>query len=277
MERLRGVPGLNVSDFGTRRRHSFLWQEYVVNAMRDVLGDSFAGTSNTFLAYKHDLEAIGTNAHELPMAMAALADNDDEIAHRAVPLARALAADLPGRAADPPARHLRHHAVPAQTRPTGSPTGPASASTARTPSSPATNTSPGSSAAAAIRARSASSLPTHSTSSHPRPARLLRRPSSQRRQSPCELSLAPAIFSTPRRWTPDRRIRFSAGWGTLLTNDFRNCNPQGNESISIPSAWSANSAKSMAAPPSSSRTTTPKPWALPKKSSATAKSSARKA
>ena len=33
MERLRGVPGLNVSDFGTRRRHSFLWQEYVVNSM----------------------------------------------------------------------------------------------------------------------------------------------------------------------------------------------------------------------------------------------------
>ena len=41
MERLRGVPGLNVSDFGTRRRHSFLWQEYVVNAMSDVLGSQF--------------------------------------------------------------------------------------------------------------------------------------------------------------------------------------------------------------------------------------------
>ncbi|MGH9583575.1 MAG: nicotinate phosphoribosyltransferase, partial [Bryobacteraceae bacterium] len=30
IERLRGVHGLKVSDFGTRRRHSFLWQEYVV-------------------------------------------------------------------------------------------------------------------------------------------------------------------------------------------------------------------------------------------------------
>jgi nicotinate phosphoribosyltransferase len=70
---------LNVSDFGTRRRHSFLWHEYVVKAMSDVLGASFAGSSNTYLAYKHDLEAIGTNAHELPMALAALAESDEEL------------------------------------------------------------------------------------------------------------------------------------------------------------------------------------------------------
>src|SRR5215475_8878619 len=50
MARLRGVPGLSVSDFGTRRRHSFLWQEYVVKAMSDVLGANFKGTSNTYLA-----------------------------------------------------------------------------------------------------------------------------------------------------------------------------------------------------------------------------------
>ena len=79
MERLRGVPKLSVSDFGTRRRHSFLWQEYVVIAMRDVLGSNFAGSSNTYLSYKHDLEAIGTNAHELPMALAALANDEEEL------------------------------------------------------------------------------------------------------------------------------------------------------------------------------------------------------
>ena len=79
MERLRGVPDLSISDFGTRRRHSFLWHEYVVNAMRDTLGASFTGTSNAYLAYKHDLEAIGTNGHELPMAMAALARDDEEL------------------------------------------------------------------------------------------------------------------------------------------------------------------------------------------------------
>ncbi len=74
IEKLQAVPDLRVSDFGTRRRHSFLWQEYAVQAMRTSLGEErFTGTSNTALAYKHDLEAIGTNAHELPMAMAALA------------------------------------------------------------------------------------------------------------------------------------------------------------------------------------------------------------
>jgi len=81
IEKLQNVPGLMVSDFGTRRRHSFLWQEYAVDAMRVALGPRFTGTSNTALAYKHDLEAIGTNAHELPMAMAAMASRgtDEEL------------------------------------------------------------------------------------------------------------------------------------------------------------------------------------------------------
>jgi nicotinate phosphoribosyltransferase len=79
MERLRAVSDLHVSDFGTRRRHSFLWQEYVVNAMTATLGQGFTGTSNSYLAYKLDLEAIGTNAHELPMGLAAMARNDEEL------------------------------------------------------------------------------------------------------------------------------------------------------------------------------------------------------
>ena len=79
IELLRAVPEVRISEFGTRRRHSFLWQEYVVQVMRVALGASLSGTSNTFLAQKHDLEAMGTNAHELPMAMAALADDDEEL------------------------------------------------------------------------------------------------------------------------------------------------------------------------------------------------------
>src|SRR6202790_1754238 len=76
IEGLRGVPNLSVADFGTRRRHSFLWQEYVVEAMATNLGSGFTGTSNAFLAHKHDLESIGTNAHEIPMVLAALAPDD---------------------------------------------------------------------------------------------------------------------------------------------------------------------------------------------------------
>ena len=79
IERLRGVPDLMVADFGTRRRHSFLWQEYVVIAMAANLGAAFTGTSNAFLAHKHDLEAIGTNAHEIPMVLAALAPDDEAL------------------------------------------------------------------------------------------------------------------------------------------------------------------------------------------------------
>ena len=81
IERLRAVPEVRISEFGTRRRHSFLWQEYVVQAMRATLGDSLSGSSNAFLAYKHDMEAMGTNAHELPMALAALAGADDAALH----------------------------------------------------------------------------------------------------------------------------------------------------------------------------------------------------
>ena len=42
---------------GTRRRHSFLWHEYMLLAMHYTLGKSPTGSSNTYLAYKHDPEA----------------------------------------------------------------------------------------------------------------------------------------------------------------------------------------------------------------------------
>ncbi len=72
IDRLRGIRGLNFTDFGTRRRHSFLWQDYVVQALKAQLPGIFMGTSNVLLAMRHDLEAKGTNAHELPMVLAAL-------------------------------------------------------------------------------------------------------------------------------------------------------------------------------------------------------------
>jgi nicotinate phosphoribosyltransferase len=79
VERLRPLEGLRISDFGTRRRHSFLWQRWCVEALKEGLGDNFAGTSNVLLAMDSDLEAIGTNAHELPMVLAALAESDADL------------------------------------------------------------------------------------------------------------------------------------------------------------------------------------------------------
>ncbi|HEX8669757.1 MAG TPA: nicotinate phosphoribosyltransferase [Allosphingosinicella sp.] len=78
LERLAQLEELNLTDFGTRRRHGFLWQEHCVLTAREVLGEGFTGTSNAYLAMKHGLEAKGTNAHELPMALAALCAPGDD-------------------------------------------------------------------------------------------------------------------------------------------------------------------------------------------------------
>lgn len=83
VERLAHWPNLRLSDFGTRRRHSFLWHRWCVEALKEKLGKSFIGSSNVLLAMDTDLEAIGTNAHELPMVYAALAR--DERALRGAP------------------------------------------------------------------------------------------------------------------------------------------------------------------------------------------------
>ena len=80
VETLRDLKGLAIADFGTRRRHSFLWQDWCVQAMTEGLGNAFVGTSNCLIAKDRDLEAIGTNAHELPMVYAALAESDQELA-----------------------------------------------------------------------------------------------------------------------------------------------------------------------------------------------------
>ena len=76
VETLRDLPTLRLADFGTRRRHSFLWQDWCVQAMREGLGEHFVGTSNCLIAMRREMEAIGTNAHELPMVYSALAEDD---------------------------------------------------------------------------------------------------------------------------------------------------------------------------------------------------------
>ena len=80
VERLRSVEDLRIADFGTRRRHSFMWQDWCVQAMIEGLGEKFVGTSNCLIAMRREVEAIGTNAHELPMVYAALAEGDAALA-----------------------------------------------------------------------------------------------------------------------------------------------------------------------------------------------------
>jgi nicotinate phosphoribosyltransferase len=51
-------------DFGTRRRFSREWHEEVVKRLATEMPRYFKGSSNTHLAHKYNLAAIGTMAHE---------------------------------------------------------------------------------------------------------------------------------------------------------------------------------------------------------------------
>src|SRR5215469_12169892 len=229
MMRLRGVPDLSLSDFGTRRRHSFLWQEYVVKAMSDVLGPAFKGTSNTYLAYKHDLEAIGTNAHELPMALAAMAKTDEELKasqYRLLELwqqtyqgellillpdtfgttqfldnAPDWVANWTGQRADSKNPFVAGDEYIAWLEARG-----------RDPRQKLFMASD------SLDVDEILSLNAHF-------AGIVRNGA-----SPADFHDA-SDFLDNKKWLPERRIRFSAGWGTLLTNDFRDCNPRGDDAF----------------------------------------------
>lgn len=204
IELLRGVKGLRVSDFGTRRRHSFLWQEYAVEAMQVSLKERFTGTSNTALAYKHDLEAIGTNAHELPMALAAMASRgtDEELRESQYEVLElwqksyggALLIMLPDTFGT--TQFLE-----------GAPEWVADWTGQRVDSKDPTVA--GDEYIAWLKDRGRD----------PRTKRLIASDGLDVE----EILRLHAYF--------DGRIRFSAGWGTLLTNDFRGCHPRGEDTL----------------------------------------------
>ena len=52
------------SEFGTRRRFSYDVQDKVVEVLKANAGDYFKGTSNVYLAMKHNCTPIGTMPHE---------------------------------------------------------------------------------------------------------------------------------------------------------------------------------------------------------------------
>jgi len=64
--------GFRFADFGTRRRFSKYWQDYVVGHLASTCPEKFIGTSNVYLAMKHRVKPIGTMAHEWLQAGQAL-------------------------------------------------------------------------------------------------------------------------------------------------------------------------------------------------------------
>jgi len=225
IERLRGVPDLRLADFGTRRRHSFLWQEYVVEAMASNLGQNFVGTSNAFLAHKHDLEAIGTNAHEIPMVVAALAPDDESLK-----ASQYQVLDMWQRTYEGELRIMLPDTFGTTQFLQGAPEWAADWTGQRIDSK--NPFAAGDEYIAWLKARGrdpASKLIIASDALdvddilglHAYFGGVMAKGATA-----ADFREA-ADFLDRRKWTPGRRIRFSAGWGTLLTNDFRGCDPQG--------------------------------------------------
>jgi nicotinate phosphoribosyltransferase len=196
--------------------------------MASNLGSGFTGTSNAFLAHKHDLEAIGTNAHEIPMVLAALAPQDDDEALKASQYhvlemwqstyegalrimlpdtfgttqflegAPDWAADWTGQRIDSKDPYIAGDEYIQWLKARG-----------RDPhdkliiASDALDIDE----VLGLHAYFGGTLASGISVKDFRSA---------------------ADFHDRRKWTPGRRIRFSAGWGTLLTNDFRGCDPSGD-------------------------------------------------
>ena len=64
---LKKHPGVRIVEFGTRRRFSREWQEYVLGALIKQMPGQLVGTSNVRLARKFGLKPVGTMAHEMFM------------------------------------------------------------------------------------------------------------------------------------------------------------------------------------------------------------------
>jgi nicotinate phosphoribosyltransferase len=195
--------------------------------MSDVLGASFAGSSNTYLAYKHDLEAIGTNAHELPMALAAMANSDEELRQAQYRILELWQQSYQGELLI-----LLPDTFGTTQFLEGAPGWVAEWTGQRVDSKDPYVA--GDEYIAWLEKRGTDA----------RKKRLIASDGLDVDQilglnayfggkilkggAPADFQRA-SDFEDKQKWERGRRIRFSAGWGTFLTNDFRNCDPRGGE------------------------------------------------
>jgi len=226
IERLRGVPNLSVADFGTRRRHSFLWQEYVVEAMAANLGSGFIGTSNAFLAHKHDLEAIDTNAHEIPMVLAALPPDDE-----ALKASQYRVLELWQQTYDGALRIMLPDTFGTTQFLEGAPDWAADWTGQRIDSKDPYVAGDEYIEWLKARGRNAPDkliIVSDSLDVHDILGLHAYFGGTMARGMNAGCFTNASDFHDRSKWTAGRRIRFSAGWGTLLTNDFRDCDPGGS-------------------------------------------------
>jgi nicotinate phosphoribosyltransferase len=78
-------PDLRIAQFGLRRRFSALWEDHVTERLVTECREVITGVSNMYLADRFGVPAQGTNAHELPMALTALARHSSPQAMRNAP------------------------------------------------------------------------------------------------------------------------------------------------------------------------------------------------
>ena len=194
--------------------------------MASNLRNGFTGTSNAFLAHKHDLEAIGTNAHEIPMVLAALTDDD-----QALKASQYQVLDLWQKTYEGALRIMLPDTFGTTQFLKSAPDWTADWTGQRVDSK--NPYAAGDEYIDWLKSRGRD----------PKEKRLIASDALdvdeiiglhayfggtiQNGATPADFRSA-ADFEDDKKWTPNRRIRFSAGWGTLLTNDFRGCDPHGS-------------------------------------------------
>jgi nicotinate phosphoribosyltransferase len=193
--------------------------------MASNLGRGLIGTSNAFLAHKHDLEAIGTNAHEIPMVLAALTDDD-----QALKDSQYLALGLWQNTYEGALRIMLPDTFGTAQFLRDAPDWVADWTGQRMDSK-----NPyvaGDEYIAWLKARGRD----------PHDKMIIASDAldldeiiglhayfggTMQGGMTAQQFHSAADFKDRQKWIPARRIRFSAGWGTLLTNDFRGCDPNG--------------------------------------------------